>query len=108
LIKDGWQKYILRKAAEDLLPGEIQWRADKVGYAAPLDLWLRQELRSWAEERLFAGPVRDLEDYDESQLRILWSRHQSGAENLSWPLWRWISLSEWLRMFAERRWQTAA
>jgi asparagine synthase (glutamine-hydrolysing) len=105
LIKNGWQKYIQRQAGEGLLPREIQWRADKVGYAAPLDAWLRGELKDWAYQRLFAGPITELRSYDQEEIRGIWDRHQSRVEDLSWPLWRWISLNEWLGLFEHRVWQ---
>ncbi len=41
-IKDGWTKYVLRKAvAEDhVLPAAIAWRKDKVGFEAPDSAWV--------------------------------------------------------------------
>ena len=40
LIHDGWTKYILRKSMNDILPAEIAWRKDKVGYEPPQQDWL--------------------------------------------------------------------
>ena len=39
IIKNGWNKYILRKANVDALPEEIIWRKDKVAYATPYNNW---------------------------------------------------------------------
>ncbi|MCT4581705.1 MAG: asparagine synthase (glutamine-hydrolyzing) [Flavobacteriales bacterium] len=39
LLQAGWTKYILRKSLEDLLPQEIAWRKDKIGYAIPQKKW---------------------------------------------------------------------
>jgi asparagine synthase (glutamine-hydrolysing) len=103
-VADGWQKSILRKAGEGLLPPEIQWRADKVGYAAPLDAWLRGALRDWAHERLFSGPVVTTPGYDRAALSRLWERHQQRHADVSWPLWRWISLGEWLALLGDGSW----
>ena len=103
-VRGGWQKYILRKATGDILPSEIRWRADKVGYAAPLDLWLRGSLHDWGWERLFSGPIVELEGYDRTVLEDLWSRHQVG-ENHSWALWRWISLNEWFALIDSGVWR---
>jgi len=105
LVKNGWQKYVLRRAAEGRLPRRIQWRADKVGYAAPLDFWLRDGLKEWAHGKLFSGPITDLEQYDRTSLRSLWEEHQAGRTERSWALWRWISLNEWLSLFADGRWE---
>lgn len=40
LLNKGWSKYILRKSMEDLLPPEITWRKDKIGYEPPQDEWM--------------------------------------------------------------------
>ncbi len=97
LISEGWTKAILRQAMEGILPAKIQWRADKMGFQAPQDKWMRQSLKNWSYERLFKGEIRSIPGWDESKLRDLWARHQSG-EDLSRLLWRWISLSEWLHV----------
>jgi asparagine synthase (glutamine-hydrolysing) len=104
LVGDGWQKLILRQAGEGLIPRQIAWRADKMGYAAPLDRWLRGTLKTWAHERLFAGSVTQLSMYDGSAIRRLWDEHQAGMGEHSWALWRWISLSEWLSLFDDGTW----
>lgn len=39
LLQSGWTKYILRKSLEDVLPPEITWRKDKIGYAIPQKEW---------------------------------------------------------------------
>ncbi len=40
LIRDGWLKWILRQAMDDLLPPTITWRKKKMGYPFPLQDWL--------------------------------------------------------------------
>lgn len=105
LIRDGWQKYVMRTAGEGLLPEQVQWRADKVGYAAPLDVWLRGKLKDWAHERLFDPRLSDVPAYDWTRLREFWRQHQAGEADNSWALWRWISLSEWLDMHAGGVWK---
>jgi asparagine synthase (glutamine-hydrolysing) len=105
-VDRGWQKYILRRAVEGIVPPAIQWRADKVGYAAPLDHWLRGPLKEWAYHHLFEGPIRDTSGYNRSTLESMWARHQTGAEELSWSLWRWISLDEWITMMRQGAWRT--
>ena len=106
LVARGWQKYVLRQAVEGVVPPEIQWRADKVGYAAPLDVWLRTTLRQWAHDRVFAGPITDLPSYDVTAVRALWDAHQAGTAENSWALWRWISLNEWFSLNEAGRWRT--
>jgi asparagine synthase (glutamine-hydrolysing) len=40
-IKDGWTKWIQRKAMNQLLPQEIVWRKDKVGFEPPQKQWMQ-------------------------------------------------------------------
>ena len=41
-IKDGWTKYVLRKAVEkdNILPNSIIWRKNKLGFDAPESTWI--------------------------------------------------------------------
>lgn len=39
-IKDGWTKFLMRAAFEDLLPKEIAWRKDKIGFEPPQKSWM--------------------------------------------------------------------
>jgi asparagine synthase (glutamine-hydrolysing) len=39
-IKDGWTKWIMREAVTNILPNEICWRKDKIGYEAPQMSWM--------------------------------------------------------------------
>ena len=41
-IKNGWTKWILRKTTESLLPAEVVWRKDKVGFEPPQKNWMQQ------------------------------------------------------------------
>ncbi len=37
LVRDGWHKWILRKAMEDRLPAEVVWRRAKMGFPYPYE-----------------------------------------------------------------------
>jgi asparagine synthase (glutamine-hydrolysing) len=40
-VHAGWSKYVLRKAMEKILPVEITWRKDKIGYEPPQKQWMK-------------------------------------------------------------------
>jgi asparagine synthase (glutamine-hydrolysing) len=42
-IRDGFGKWILRKAMDKYLPGEVVWRKGKVGFEPPQQQWLQQK-----------------------------------------------------------------
>jgi asparagine synthase (glutamine-hydrolysing) len=41
-LNQGWTKWPLRAAMRDMLPANICWRKDKIGFAAPDQLWLNR------------------------------------------------------------------
>jgi len=41
-IHNGWTKWLLRKNVEPLLPKEIVWRRDKIGFEPPQKDWMQQ------------------------------------------------------------------
>jgi asparagine synthase (glutamine-hydrolysing) len=42
-IHNGWTKWLLRKSVEDILPKEIVWRKDKVGFEPPQKFWMEDD-----------------------------------------------------------------
>lgn len=40
ILKDGWTKLILRESMDQILPSEITWRVDKIGYETPQSDWI--------------------------------------------------------------------
>ena len=56
-IHDGWTKFVMRKAFEPILPKEITWRVDKIGYEPPQSRWMEnKEIKD-----LIACSIDDLE-----------------------------------------------
>jgi asparagine synthase (glutamine-hydrolysing) len=43
-LRDGWTKWIFRRAMETLLPKQIAWRKDKQSFIVPQNEWFRGEL----------------------------------------------------------------
>jgi len=39
-IRNGWTKYLMREAFQDILPEEIAWRKDKIGFEPPQKSWM--------------------------------------------------------------------
>ena len=40
-VSNGWTKRLLRETYRDLLPPEICWRKDKIGFVAPQEEWMK-------------------------------------------------------------------
>ena len=44
-LREGWSKWVFRKAMEPYLPKEITWRKDKQGFVIPQGEWLKTVLQ---------------------------------------------------------------
>lgn len=88
LIRDGWLKWILRKAMCDLLPGEIVWRRRKMGNRYPL----RERLPSCREQFLSMLGRIECPYVDMAKLRSAY--HEINRRNPDY-LWRLLSVALW-------------
>jgi len=96
-IRGTTTKVILRNATRDLLPEEVRNRRDKLGFAAPEDLWLRGPLCSWVDELFASAQFREREWLDVNTVRSAWRAFLQGRTGYRRTIWRWISLELWAR-----------
>jgi asparagine synthase (glutamine-hydrolysing) len=97
-IRDGWTKWVLRKAMEDIVPQEIVWRRDKIGFETPQNDWVAALLQ--LEPDLF-GPGAYSGEYlnlTTVRQRLSTLQQERGKPNRS-LLWRLINLELWLRLW---------
>lgn len=86
-------KYILKKAAEGILPNEHIYRP-KMGFAAPVSEWLRNELRTFTQDRLFTSEL--LKSHTNMEyVRQLFTEHTTGVRNNGQILWSLLNLVLW-------------
>lgn len=85
-IRHGVGKYVLKRAAEALLPHEIIYRR-KMGFPTPIRQWLSDDLRD-----LFGHWLLEVREepqlFDYGVLRRMVSEHFAGRQDLSLLLWR--------------------
>ena len=58
-LRQGWTKWVFRKAVENELPASIVWRKDKQGFTIPQAEWLKHDLRGKIEGMLNNGLLSD-------------------------------------------------
>ncbi len=92
------KKWIFKKALERLLPPEVLYRP-KMGFAMPVEEWLRGDLRDFAAELLLESEgTRAF--FRREHVEKLWSKHQSGIRNHQSELWILMMFNLWHRKFA--------
>jgi asparagine synthase (glutamine-hydrolysing) len=104
-IHEGWPKYILRRAIEELLPAAIAWRRDKRGFTTPEARLLREDLRHDVDA-LFT-PSSEMTRrglIDAAAARRAWAQFIRDRKRppaaTSRRIFQLVSLELWLRAYA--------
>ncbi len=92
--RDGAGKWLLRQVLYRYVPRALVERP-KMGFAVPLDAWLRGPLRQWAEDLLAPQRLRDGGFFEEAPVRALWKAHLSGRRNHQYALWTVLMFETW-------------
>lgn len=72
-MRKGWTKYIFRGGMDSVLPKEICWRKDKVGFDTPQKKWMKSgafysKLLEWTLEK--EHPILDYVDANFAKIRL--------------------------------------
>ena len=97
-IRGRTSKHILKRAVEDLLPGEIIHRK-KMGFPAPLRQWLRSPEAAPLLQRLRDKQGLVAEYLDQGEVARLLERHTNGWEDATDRIWRLLNLQLWGDIF---------
>ena len=88
LIRDGWMKWLLRRAMEDLLPPEVIWRRQKMGFPFPMREWLG---RSKTSLLTMIAPL----DCPYLDMRKLRDEYEALRRRNPQYLWNLLSIALW-------------
>ncbi len=87
-------KQLLVDSLGDLLPAEIVNRP-KMGFTLPWELWMRNELRAFCEERIARLDARP--GFRTGAVVNQWQRFLAGDKRVNWSrLWSLVVLGDWL------------
>lgn len=90
----GRGKYPLRAVLERYVPRSL-FERPKMGFAIPIDAWLRGRLRDWAENLLSPAALAAGGLLDPAPVRALWAEHLSGRANHQYALWVILMWQDW-------------
>ncbi len=103
-------KYIVKKAAEGLVPHDILYRK-KMGFPTPIRQWLRADGASGLLNGLLDRNGFLAEYLDLAPVAKLMERHRGGTLDATDRLWRLLNLQIWGDMYftgrRERAWESA-
>lgn len=99
IIREGQGKWLLRQVLHQYVPQELVERP-KMGFAVPIDTWLRGPLREWAEDLLDERRLRAEGFFYPAPIRQKWQEHLSGAHNWQHQLWNVLQFQAWRECWA--------
>ena len=94
-IRNGVGKWPLRQVLDRYVPRELIDRP-KMGFAIPLEEWLRGPLREWAEELLDENRLVREGFFHPQPIRQMLKEHTSGSQNWQERLWPILMFELWL------------
>ena len=92
--QESQSKWILRQILAQYVPPSL-FERPKMGFGVPLDRWLRDELRDWAEDLLRASRLRSDGFFQVEPIRQRWAEHLSGTHNWQYHLWDILMFQAW-------------
>jgi asparagine synthase (glutamine-hydrolysing) len=94
------RKYILKRAAEKILPREVVWRK-KAGFGAPIRSWLRGPLRPMVDDLLSAETLTRRGLFRPVEVRRVIEANLSGREDNNLQVFQLLTLELWQRAFID-------
>lgn len=92
---DGRGKWPLRSLLARYVPSSI-FERPKMGFAVPLQAWLRGPLRDWAADLLDEGALRREGFFRPGPVRRRWADLQAGGDGHELALWSVLIFQAWL------------
>lgn len=92
--RDGQSKWALRQLLAQHVPSALTNRP-KQGFTPPLFAWLREDLKDWAYDLLFAPEHNIGEFFAKAPLQRAWQEHQQHTRNWQYTLWPVILFQAW-------------
>ena len=99
-LRDGEGKWLLKQLLYRYVPQSLVDRP-KMGFGVPIDAWLREGIRDWAESYLDEQRLRSEGYFDANVIRQTWLQHQKGASENGGPLWTILMFQQWLERCKE-------
>ncbi|MEO5608907.1 MAG: asparagine synthase (glutamine-hydrolyzing), partial [Ornithinibacter sp.] len=103
IIKDGWNKRVLRDATRGLLPESINRRRNKIGFTTPQGEWFMR-LKTHLYNIFLSESFANRPYFDQTEVLHAFEGWIKGTNDVdTMTFWRLINLELWMREFIDER-----
>lgn len=102
-LSDGWTKIGLRRAMAGIVPDQVVWRVDKMGFVTPEHHWFKTALKPLILDMLSDGRCRQRGYLDVKAAASAFQAYLLGRKPLGFAVWRWLNLELWSREFVDQQ-----
>ncbi len=107
IIKDGWNKAILRYAADDYLPEMITKRRNKIGFTTPEHEWfLRMKNRIYGY--FLSESFANRKYFNQQAVVKAFEEFIQGKNDDTMLFWRLLNVEIWMRIYFDEQKETIA
>ncbi|HXJ69179.1 MAG TPA: asparagine synthase (glutamine-hydrolyzing) [Verrucomicrobiae bacterium] len=99
-LQGGRTKVALKRALRGVLPDDVLDRR-KMGFNAPLDRWLRRELKELSYDLLLSLRARSRGYFQPRFVERMLHEHSQGTRNWHTQIWNLMMLESWHRAFVD-------
>ncbi|REF31805.1 asparagine synthase (glutamine-hydrolyzing) [Calidifontibacter indicus] len=103
IIKDGWNKRVLRDATRGLLPDMINRRRNKIGFTTPQGEWFMR-LKNYFYSIFLSEEFANRPYFDQNEVLHAfegWIKGTNGVDSMTF--WRLLNVELWLREFFDEK-----
>ena len=106
-VHNGIMKYNFRKAMENILPANINWRFNKISFSTPEEDWLiDEEFKEFVLEIINSESFKNRKYWDWVKVKKMYETLLNGDSLKLFAgteLWRCISVELWIRVFIDEK-----
>jgi asparagine synthase (glutamine-hydrolysing) len=99
-LQGSKSKVALKRALRGVLPDEVLDRR-KMGFNAPVDRWLRRELKELSYDLLLSMRARGRGYFQPRFVERMLREHSQGTRNWHTQIWNLMMLESWHRTFVD-------